>query len=87
MALVLAPPPQYNHPYTAGDRVREETMAVRCAYVDENGVQCPATTGTPYADGWGLFAMPDSIEAKKGWYCRDHSRALGRDLHDDDKAA
>jgi hypothetical protein len=26
---------------------------VRCAYVDEDGLQCHRTSGTPYADGWG----------------------------------
>jgi len=69
---------------------------VRCAYVDENGLQCHATSGTPYSDGWGnLSVMMHGIEAKEGWYCRDHSGALGQvledgaldDLHDDDKAA
>ena len=66
-------------------------MNIRCAFVDENGVQCAATTGTPYADGWGnLSVSRHGIHAKEGWYCRDHSPALKQDLddlHDDDKAA
>ena len=67
---------------------------VRCAYVDENGLQCPATSGTPYSDGWlNLSVMRHGIE----WYCRAHSGAVGQvleegaldDLHEanDDKAA
>ena len=65
---------------------------VRCAYVDENDLQCHATSGTPYADGWGNpTVMKHGIEVKEGWYCRAHSGALSArtDLHDadDDKAA
>jgi len=69
---------------------------VRCAFVDENGVRCPATSGTPYADGWVnpyadgwgyLSALTPGVDVREGWYCRDHSRALEHDLHDDDKAA
>jgi len=71
---------------------------VRCAYVDENGLQCHATSGTPYSDGWGNpSVMRNGIEVKEAWYCRDHNRGLGQvleegaldDLHDanDDKAA
>ena len=69
---------------------------VRCAYVDENDLQCHATSGTPYADGWGNpSVMRHGIEVKEGWYCRAHSGALGQvledgaldDLHDDNKAA
>ena len=70
---------------------------VRCAYVDENDLQCHATSGTPYADGWGNpTVMKHGIEVKEGWYCRAHSGALSpvleqgarADLHDadDDKA-
>jgi hypothetical protein len=29
-----------------------DKMNIRCAFVDENGLQCVATTGTPYGDGW-----------------------------------
>ena len=71
---------------------------VRCAYVNENGLQCHATSGTPYSDGWGnLSAMRHGIAVKGEWYCRDHNRPLGQvleesaidDPHDvaDDKAA
>ena len=69
---------------------------IKCAHVDENGLQCRATTGTPYADGWGnLSVLRHGIDVKEGWYCRDHNRASGQvleeggldDLRDDDKAA
>jgi len=69
---------------------------IKCAYADENGLQCRATTGTPYADGWGNpSVLRHGIHVKEGWYCRDHNRASGQvseegglgDLHDHDKAA
>ena len=63
---------------------------VRCAYVDENDLQCHATSGTPYSDGWGNpLVMRHGIEVKEGWYCPAHSGAALHNLHDagDDKAA
>jgi hypothetical protein len=67
-----------------------DKMNIRCAFVDENGLQCVATTGTPYGDGWSnLSVLRHGIDTKEGWYCRDHSGAALHELHDaaDDKAA
>ena len=63
---------------------------VRCSYVDENDLQCHATSGTPHADGWSNpSVMRHGIEVTEGWYCRDHSGAALHNLRDDadDKAA
>jgi hypothetical protein len=60
---------------------------VRCAYVDEDGLQCHRTSGTPYADGWGNPSLLRHGIDVGQWYCRGHNGPLGRDLHDDDKAA
>jgi hypothetical protein len=63
---------------------------VTCAYVDENDLQCHATSGTPYSDGWvNLSVIRHGIELNEGWYCRAHSGAALHDLlaADDDKAA
>ena len=39
---------------------------IKCAYVDENGLQCRATTGTPYADGWGNLSVFEARYRRKG---------------------
>ena len=46
----------------------------RCAFVDENGVQCLKTTEHPFTDGWASGEW--SRFYPPGYYCPAHAAAL-----------